>query len=80
MQNQKFFISHLCNTIQGDFSLPENAHKTGKTLPEGDNIVVFSSIVSQNYKAGCRKISAFFIWLGVRVGGSFGWKPSKNNF
>jgi hypothetical protein len=28
---------------------------------------------------GCGKISAFFIWLGVRTGGMLGWKSSKNN-
>lgn len=50
MKNEKFFISHLCNAVEWTFTLPKNAHRTGKEIPDGENILVFSSIVSQNYK------------------------------
>ena len=34
MQNEKFFISYLCNAVEGDITLPKNAHKTGKEIPK----------------------------------------------
>lgn len=50
--NEKFFINSMCDSVGGDFTIPNYAHRTGKEIPKWDNILVFRSIVSQNYKTG----------------------------
>lgn len=42
----------MCDSVGGDFIIPNYAHRTGKEIPKWDNILVFKSIVSQNYKTG----------------------------
>lgn len=50
MQNEKIFINSMCDSVGEDFIIPNYAHRTGKEVPKWDNILVFKSIVSQNYK------------------------------
>lgn len=59
-------------------------HNGGKVPCDGEiqrfsrreaDIILHEALITE----GCGKISAFFIWLGVRMGGSFGWKTPKNN-